>query len=130
MSSSDSTGDTQNAEDLRNDSQNQQLECRVCRGDEESGKLYRPCKCLGSIGYVHTECLIEWLDHSGRDSCEVCKTKYKFTKAYSIDKPTGFHTLLGSWLATVGLIPYFIVRISSLTVWIVSAGGGGGACWR
>ena len=40
------------------------LECRICRGADSP--LYRPCKCAGSIGHVHTECLLEWLEHSGR----------------------------------------------------------------
>eukprot|EP00968_Pinguiococcus_pyrenoidosus_P015204 scaffold1397_cov254-Pinguiococcus_pyrenoidosus.AAC.34 len=33
-------------------------ECRVCRGDAEDGRvLYAPCRCRGSIKYVHQDCL-------------------------------------------------------------------------
>jgi E3 ubiquitin-protein ligase MARCH6 len=50
--------------------------CRICRmGASEDGPLYWPCRCSGSIKYVHERCLIEWLQHSGRlqagAACEV-----------------------------------------------------------
>lgn len=38
-------------------------ECRVCRSPAEEGRpLLRPCKCSGSMGMVHQECLISWLE--------------------------------------------------------------------
>src|SRR5205085_22997 len=39
--------------------------CRICRG-EGSGEeqLFYPCKCSGSIKFVHQACLMEWLSHS------------------------------------------------------------------
>jgi E3 ubiquitin-protein ligase MARCH6 len=56
--------------------------CRICRGEGSSDEpLYHPCKCSGSIKYVHQDCLLEWLKHSKKSAvCELCNTAYKFTK--------------------------------------------------
>lgn len=38
--------------------------CRICLGEEdepESNPLFSPCKCAGSMGLIHLECLREWL---------------------------------------------------------------------
>eukprot|EP00520_Triparma_pacifica_P004495 CAMPEP_0118657572 /NCGR_PEP_ID=MMETSP0785-20121206/14094_1 /TAXON_ID=91992 /ORGANISM="Bolidomonas pacifica, Strain CCMP 1866" /LENGTH=263 /DNA_ID=CAMNT_0006550507 /DNA_START=208 /DNA_END=995 /DNA_ORIENTATION=+ len=102
-------------------------ECRVCRGTEEP--LYRPCLCSGSIGYVHTQCLVEWLDHSGRNSCEVCKTHYKFETAYSVDKPNTTATIIGAAIKCGRAVPYVTVRLLSCVVWLLASGGGGSLCW-
>ena len=62
--------------------------CRICRGEAtEHEPLYHPCKCSGSIMYVHQECLMEWLSHSQKKHCELCKTSFRFTKLYSPDMP-------------------------------------------
>ncbi|KAK9447055.1 uncharacterized protein V1518DRAFT_429375 [Limtongia smithiae] len=70
--------------------------CRICRGEgtvEEP--LFHPCKCSGSIKFVHQDCLIEWLQHSQRkQSCELCKTPFKFTKLYAPDMPSHIPALL------------------------------------
>ncbi|CAM9249285.1 unnamed protein product, partial [Choristocarpus tenellus] len=63
-------------------------ECRVCRGEPESGRpLYSPCLCSGSIMYTHEDCLLQWLQHSGKDSCELCSSPFSFTPVYSPDTP-------------------------------------------
>ena len=43
--------------------------CRICRSGGE--RLYHPCKCAGSIKFVHAACLTQWLQHSGNTHCEV-----------------------------------------------------------
>lgn len=57
--------------DIIDDYDEHEMVCRICRmpGDEEP--LYHPCKCSGSIRYVHSSCLSKWLEHSKHDSCEV-----------------------------------------------------------
>lgn len=46
--------------------------CRICRMPAEVGTpLFHPCRCSGSIKYVHEPCLIRWLEHSGKAACEV-----------------------------------------------------------
>ncbi|KIW99190.1 uncharacterized protein Z519_00853 [Cladophialophora bantiana CBS 173.52] len=62
--------------------------CRICRGEGTSTQpLYYPCKCSGSIKFVHQECLMEWLSHSQKKYCELCKTSFRFTKLYDRSMP-------------------------------------------
>jgi E3 ubiquitin-protein ligase MARCH6 len=62
--------------------------CRICRGEgTPTEPLFYPCKCSGSIKYVHQDCLMEWLSHSQKKHCELCKTPFRFTKLYSPNMP-------------------------------------------
>ncbi|EPE05476.1 ring finger membrane protein [Ophiostoma piceae UAMH 11346] len=62
--------------------------CRICRGEATPQEpLFYPCKCSGSIKYVHQDCLMEWLSHSQKKHCELCKTPFRFTKLYSPTMP-------------------------------------------
>ncbi|CAJ0923381.1 20874_t:CDS:2 [Entrophospora sp. SA101] len=39
--------------------------CRVCRTESSvDHPLFYPCKCSGSIRYVHQDCLTKWLKHN------------------------------------------------------------------
>ncbi len=46
--------------------------CRICRleGSPEEPLLH-PCKCSGSIRFIHEPCLQQWLAVSKRQHCEV-----------------------------------------------------------
>ncbi|KAL4785518.1 hypothetical protein BJX76DRAFT_324456 [Aspergillus varians] len=69
--------------------------CRICRGEAtEQDRLYYPCKCSGSIRFVHQPCLVQWLAHSQKKHCELCKTPFHFTKVYDPDMPDSLPTLL------------------------------------
>ncbi|KAL3480747.1 hypothetical protein BJX99DRAFT_7251 [Aspergillus californicus] len=69
--------------------------CRICRGEAtEQDQLYYPCKCSGSIKFVHQACLVQWLAHSQKKHCELCKTPFHFTKVYDPDMPDNIPTLL------------------------------------
>ncbi|KAL6150749.1 hypothetical protein ACJQWK_00426 [Exserohilum turcicum] len=62
--------------------------CRICRGEGTADEpLFFPCKCSGSIRYVHQECLMEWLSHTQKKHCELCKTSFRFTKLYHPKMP-------------------------------------------
>lgn len=62
--------------------------CRICRSEgTDSEPLFHPCKCSGSIKHVHQDCLMEWLSHSHKKHCELCKTPFRFTKLYDADMP-------------------------------------------
>ena len=62
--------------------------CRICRGEaSDEQPLFYPCKCSGSIRFVHQECLMEWLAHSKKKYCELCKTPFRFTKLYDKTMP-------------------------------------------
>ncbi|KAL0081359.1 hypothetical protein F4703DRAFT_1866371 [Phycomyces blakesleeanus] len=71
-----------------NDQEDDQEVCRVCRCEAtEEEPLFYPCKCSGSIRYVHQNCLHEWLAHSKREHCELCGHSYAFTPVYQPDMP-------------------------------------------
>lgn len=58
-------------------------QCRFClEGSDVGNRLFFPCKCKGSIRYIHQNCLQAWLSASGRNSCEVCKEVYRYEDVY------------------------------------------------
>ena len=64
--------------------------CRICRGEATSSQpLYHPCKCRGSIKYIHQDCLMEWLKHSNKstEKCDICNSPYKFKIIYDPAMP-------------------------------------------
>ena len=63
-------------------------ECRVCRDTgSESEPLISPCKCDGSIRFVHEACLVKWLEIKKSETCELCGHKFKFAAIYRDDTP-------------------------------------------
>ena len=67
--------------------------CRIClEPGENNNPLICPCKCTGSVKYIHLLCLRTWLGKQlniGKHkhcitikwtplSCEMCKTHYKY----------------------------------------------------
>lgn len=73
--------------------------CRVCRlGEEPDNPLVYPCKCSGSVRFVHPDwyvpfiCFLmqseadgpcslkQWVAQSQKKHCEICGHKYTFTK--------------------------------------------------
>ena len=69
--------------------------CRICHGEAtEEEPLFYPCKCSGSIKFVHQSCLVEWLAHSQKKHCELCKTAFRFTKLYDPNMPQSLPTPL------------------------------------
>ncbi|KAL2848853.1 hypothetical protein BJY01DRAFT_211453 [Aspergillus pseudoustus] len=69
--------------------------CRICRGEAtEQDQLYYPCKCSGSIKFVHQPCLVQWLAHSQKKHCELCKTPFQFTKVYDPAMPDSIPAVL------------------------------------
>ncbi|EME83784.1 uncharacterized protein MYCFIDRAFT_187077 [Pseudocercospora fijiensis CIRAD86] len=81
--------DTASSKGTAADSQNGGETCRICRSEGTPEEpLFYPCKCSGSIKFVHQECLMEWLSHSQKKHCELCKTPFRFTKLYDANMPT------------------------------------------
>ncbi len=59
--------------------------CRVCFCGEEAGRLLAPCRCRGSVRYVHASCLNEWRAASVNPrsfyACEQCGFRYRTERA-------------------------------------------------
>ncbi|KAJ3557499.1 hypothetical protein NM688_g1443 [Phlebia brevispora] len=75
--------------------QEEQDTCRICSAPAEPNQpLYYPCKCSGTIRYIHQDCLTTWLAHSKKKTCDVCKHPYSFTKVYAPNMPSRLPLLL------------------------------------
>ncbi|XP_057323864.1 E3 ubiquitin-protein ligase MARCHF2 [Microplitis mediator] len=51
--------------------------CRICHhpsGITET--LVSPCRCKGTLEYVHLSCLERWLNQSCRNHCELCRYRF------------------------------------------------------
>jgi hypothetical protein len=55
-----------------------------------SRPLFSPCKCSGSIGLVHQDCLKEWLasKQSRVQKCELCSVPFHFAPKYAEGTPS------------------------------------------
>ncbi|KAF2139162.1 uncharacterized protein K452DRAFT_290263 [Aplosporella prunicola CBS 121167] len=97
--------------------------CRICRGEGSLDEpLFFPCKCSGSIKFVHQECLMEWLSHSQKKHCELCKTPFRFTKLYHPQMPSTLPTSVFLRRALIHVVNHFITWARGLlvgTVWLV-----------
>ncbi|KAL0472928.1 hypothetical protein QR685DRAFT_156715 [Neurospora intermedia] len=123
-------------------------QCRICRGDASpDDPLYHPCKCSGSIKWVHQECLMQWLAQTQRKHCELCKTPFRFTKLYDPDMPRTVpaHIFVAhmfkysvrkllAWARAalvvsvwLGWLPYFMRSVWALLFWLCEEGWGGPA---
>ncbi|OWZ23412.1 E3 ubiquitin-protein ligase [Phytophthora megakarya] len=103
-----------------------EAECRVCRGEAEPDRrLFAPCKCSGSIRFTHSDCLEQWLEHSGKSFCELCGHEFAFTPLYDADAPdvlpwtelltTGLRVVLLKWL------PFALRAALVLALWLAVA---------
>lgn len=64
--------------------------CKICHmGSSKCGdKLISPCKCSGTMQYIHCGCLLKWLEISNRTnekpiSCELCSHEYSWHKKFN-----------------------------------------------
>lgn len=64
--------------------------CKICHlGSSKNGdKLISPCKCSGTMQYIHCGCLLKWLEISNRTnekpmSCELCAHEYTWHKRFN-----------------------------------------------
>ncbi|CAG8589043.1 5427_t:CDS:1, partial [Diversispora eburnea] len=109
--------------------------CKICQEPElieeqedgtiiyEKGKLISPCKCKGSLQYVHLDCLNKWRTTNLRPDasyqCEVCKYNYKFYRpklARFIGSKIFLHILsITSFLAIIYGVSW-IVKVIDINV--------------
>ena len=98
--------------------------CRICRGEGTPEEpLFYPCKCSGSIKYVHQECLMEWLSHTQKKHCELCKTSFRFTKLYHPGMPTRIPTAVFLRRAALHVVNMFLTWCRGVlvaSVWLVA----------
>jgi len=91
--------------------------------------LYKPCKCSGSIGLTHQDCLQSWLQvQSGSSSsgkCELCKTDFRFAPQYVPDAPDRLpvpQVIAGLVRCAISRWFPFLIRCSfALSLWLLVA---------
>lgn len=63
--------------------------CRICLCDNTLGRFISPCRCNGTMKYVHDHCLQQWRMYSKNPNsffrCDQCKHNYSFRKSWLID---------------------------------------------
>jgi len=102
-------------------------ECRVCRGPAEAGRpLFAPCKCSGSIGLTHQDCLASWLAVTrGDGKCELCATKFRFAPKYAEGAPASlplYEVFLGLTSRTFAKwVPLAFRLTVAISLWLVVA---------
>jgi len=55
--------------------------CKYCQENTDE-TLIEPCKCNGSLKYLHKSCLEEWIKNYGKNKCEICKSNYNVKITY------------------------------------------------
>lgn len=104
--------------------------CRICLGNasdtnndqNELGKFFSPCKCAGSIKYVHQECLKRWIRTSNNPkhltSCPQCRADYK-VKTLPIFKTSGIKYRLFKWFLSLLMIIIMNVCVAYILPWYI-----------
>ena len=103
---------------------NQEPICRVCRSSSSPEQpLYHPCKCSGSMKFIHQSCLEEWLSVSSKTKCEICNYTFKFTSIYSLDSENMTLSVLMSVVKQrlVKWIPFYFRTLLVVCAWFVFA---------
>ena len=76
----------------------QRRECRVCFETEKESEesLLSPCRCKGSIGYVHLTCLELSLERTRLAMCELCHHTYSISRERKLTLFSGLLYYLSS----------------------------------
>jgi E3 ubiquitin-protein ligase MARCH6 len=85
--------------------------------------LFSPCKCSGSIGLTHQDCLASWLQVQRLDGrCELCSTKFRFAPQYAEGAPEQlplYEVILGlSRSAVAKWLPWGLRIATALGLWL------------
>ena len=67
-----------------------QIDCRICLEKDDIKNLIHPCKCRGTVKYVHEKCLIQWIETTGNNlfkkKCSICNENYLIIKKENREK--------------------------------------------
>ncbi|XP_057702386.1 E3 ubiquitin-protein ligase MARCH7 isoform X2 [Corythoichthys intestinalis] len=113
--------------------------CRICQMGEASASnpLIQPCRCTGSLQYVHQDCIKRWLcskigsgtNLEGITNCELCKEKLRLNidnfdiqQLYRTRAQSDYDNFISSGLYLVVLLQFFEQRFSDVLGAIDAAG--------
>lgn len=95
--------------------------CRIClvtKSEDISRPLIRPCKCSGSLSFVHIECLNQWRATStqAQCTCSVCQYAYRVQRTHLAEfVMSGRGALAMTFLLTLAVI-FLVGMILSFTM--------------
>lgn len=89
------------------------MQCRICLEEDSPDTLLRPCRCSGTIAYVHRTCLDTSYLYSPDRICRVCRTPFDAPGPWL---PRAlFWTMLGGLGVVALMMPErLLLRIASL----------------
>jgi len=65
-----------------------EVSCRICHDTiKDINAAVTPCRCKGSMKFVHVMCMEEYLRTTNKTACEICKFEYKINKVYKENTP-------------------------------------------
>ncbi|AGO11686.1 AaceriADL090Wp [[Ashbya] aceris (nom. inval.)] len=112
--------------------------CRICRMEAtEENKLYHPCRCKGTIKYVHEPCLFEWMESKRIEisrpgttaKCDICGSELRMRTIY--EDRMGWDSLRQACLRAVKYIYKLVDKFVSIGlillvfgIWLPVAWGG------
>ncbi len=75
------SGEARAAAEPERDDEPAERVCRVCYSGEEAGHLFSPCRCRGTMRWIHEGCLNEWRAASANPRsfthCDQCGFRYR-----------------------------------------------------
>jgi hypothetical protein len=58
------------------------MSCRICLESDRQGDLISPCSCIGTVQFVHKDCLRQWrttcINPYNVVHCDICHAEYRF----------------------------------------------------
>jgi len=99
----------------------EEKQCRICLGGEEEvpeqGRLIRPCRCKGTIRYVHVDCLNKWRTTSASTSaywaCPQCGFRYAFARTRAVGLASSPYVLGTATVSLFLLIAFLFSFVAS-----------------
>ncbi len=91
-------------------------QCRICLDEDDMTNLIAPCRCNGSVKYVHRDCIQTWIRFTEnpdlKKKCSMCQTEY-------ICKPRPSY-LLEKFCVSINFHPVLILFLNSSVAVIIS----------
>ena len=87
--------------------------CRICL--EEGGDLLNPCRCSGTMKYVHHDCIQQWLSQNIHvNRCEICHHTFTFSNRKTLLQKIITKIAQNSLIEVYVVIHYLIMYVGSL----------------
>ena len=115
------SGDINNSQDI--------MLCKICYDGESDDKtLVNPCRCQGSMKYIHLECLKKWLGDKDVTHtppvCEICKHIYKVNLMHDyLFSEKKFCVIFKNFILVFSVVTVILTLITVLIMVILGSTG-------